>query len=294
MKPALGHLGVWFMRGLAHLPLPLVRGLGACLGWALWLIARRRRRIAATNLGLCFPHRSSAERRRWLRRHFVCFAQAWLDRSWLWHAPASVVRARLSLQGQVSALLQPGPIVILAPHFVGLDAGWTALTLLLERRMCTLYAEQLNPQADGWILQGRQRFGAPRVLARRQGMRAVVQALRAGEPFYLLPDMDHGARDAVFVPFFGVPAATVTSLSRVSRLAGATVVPVTARLSASGYEVEVHPPWSDAPTEDATADTALMNLRLQAWIETMPEQYYWVHKRFKTRPSGEPDVYADI
>jgi KDO2-lipid IV(A) lauroyltransferase len=104
--------------------------------------------------------------------------------------------------------------------------------------------------------------------------------------------MDYGARDSVFVPFFGVPAATITSLSRFARLADAQVVPIVTRLTPSGYEVMVMPPWQDYPTRDATADTAEMNRRLEAFIATMPEQYYWVHKRFKNRPPGEPGVYG--
>jgi KDO2-lipid IV(A) lauroyltransferase len=104
--------------------------------------------------------------------------------------------------------------------------------------------------------------------------------------------MDYGARDSVFVPFFGVPAATIASLSRFARLADAQVVPVVSRLTSAGYEVTVMPAWADFPTRDALADTALMNRRLEAFIATMPEQYYWVHKRFKTRPPGEPGFYG--
>jgi len=285
-------VGLGLMRALAWLPLPWLRALGWLLGQVLHTVAARRRRIARTNWALCFPTASGRDTRRAVRQHFVRFAQAWLDRSWLWEAPAKVVAQRLTLTGDLQALAGTRPTVLFAPHFVGMDAGWTALTVHLPRRCCGLYAAQLNPDVDRWMAQGRQRFGNPHIVAMRHGLKPLVAALRSGEPLYLLPDMDYGARDSVFVPFFGVPAATIASLSRFARLADAQVVPVVSRLTPQGYEVTVMPAWADYPTRDAVADTALMNRRLEAFIATMPEQYYWVHKRFKTRPPGESGFYG--
>ncbi len=287
-------LGVGFMRLLAHLPLPWVRALGWLLGRVLHVVAARRRRIAQTNWAACFPDQSEAERDAAVRRHFVVFAQAWLDRSWLWEAPAHVVRRRLLLKGDLAALEGSEPTVIFAPHFVGMDAGWTAITAHLPRRFCGVYAEQLNADVDRWMFQGRQRFNNPLAVGKRQGLRAIASALRDGLPLYLLPDMDHGERDAVFVPFFGVTAATVTSLPRLARLGKARVVPVLTRLVPDGYEVTVLPPWEHYPGGTVEEDTAAMNRALEGYVRTMPEQYYWVHKRFKTRPPGEPPFYVGV
>lgn len=285
-------LGLGFMHLLAHLPLSWVRAMGWLLGHALHLLAARRRRIARTNWALCFPGDSEAQRHRAVRHHFVLFAQAWLDRSWLWEADRDTVRRRLSFQGDLQALEGTEPTVLFAPHFVGMDAGWTALTVHLQRRCCGIYAGQLNPDVDRWMAQGRQRFGDPHIVAMRQGLKPLIAALRAGEPLYLLPDMDYGDRDSVFVPFFGIPTATISSLPRFARLSGARVVPIVSRLTRDGYEVRVMPPWVGYPSGDPLADTALMNQRLEAMIATMPEQYYWVHKRFKTRPPGEASLYG--
>src|SRR5690606_29258336 len=115
--------------------------------------------------------------------------------------------------------------------------------------------------------------------------------LRKGGLLYLLPDMDFGRDQTIFVPFYGVQAATVPSLSRFARLGKAKVVPVVAKLTPGGYEIRVLPAWQNFPTDDVEADTALMNERLQGYIDTMPSQYYWVHRRFKTRPEGEPPIY---
>lgn len=289
---ALGNrLGLAFMRLLSVLPLSWVRALGWLLGVVLHAVVLRRRRIARINWALCFPGQSEAERVRAIRRHFIFFAQAWLDRGWLWEGAPATVRRRLRLVGDLGALEGTAPTVLFAPHFVGMDAGWIALTAHLQRRFCGIYAEQLNADVDRWMARGRQRFGEPHIVARRQGLKPLIAALRSGEPLYLLPDMDHGARDSVFVPFFGVQTATLPSLPRFARLSGSMVVPVVSRMTPTGYEVTVHSPWADYPTKDVVADTARMNRELEAMIRSMPEQYYWVHKRFKTRPEGEPSPY---
>jgi Kdo2-lipid IVA lauroyltransferase/acyltransferase len=280
------------MRLLAGLPLSWVRAAGWLFGRSLHLVAARRRRIALTNWMLCFPGSSPAQAQRAIRDHFVHFAQAWLDRSWLWEGRPELVRRRLKLVGDLDALKGDAPTVLFAPHFVGMDTGWTALTAHLDRKFCGIYARQLNVDIDRWMSQGRQRFGEPHIVAKSAGLKALVSALRAGEPLYLLPDMDYGRRDSIFVPFFGVQAATVPSLSRFARMARAQVVPVVARMTREGYEVTVHPPWTGFPTDDVAADTARMNRELEAFIRQMPEQYYWVHKRFKTRPEGQTSPYG--
>jgi KDO2-lipid IV(A) lauroyltransferase len=280
-----------FLRLLAWLPLSWVRALGAGLGRVLFRLLGRRRRIALTNLALCFPQLPVAEREALARRHFVVFVQAWLDRGWLWHGAPETVRRRLHLTGAVDELAGTAPTLLFAPHFVGLDAGATALSQQVSRDFATIFTPQSNQQVDAWVARGRQRFGNAKLYNRADGIKPVVAALRAGEPVYLLPDMDFGARDSVFVPFYGVPAATVPSLSRFARLGRARVVPVVTRMTEAGYEVQVLPGWDGYPSGDVEADTALMNQRLQTYIDSMPEQYFWVHKRFKTRPPGAPSVY---
>ncbi len=291
MIALLTRLGIAFMRLLSRLPLAWVRGLGWLLGWFLYLVAVPRRRVVAVNLALCFPDLSAHERARWVPHVFIYFAKAWLDRSWLWHAPQSVLARRLNLTGERQALQGQQPVVIFAPHFVGLDAGWTALALQLGRPLTTIYTNQANTQVDAWILSGRQRFGQTRLFGRVEGVKDIVAQLRGGAALYLLPDMNFGPEESVFVPFYGVPAATVPSLSRFARLGRAQVVPVVTRMTALGYEVQVRTAWPDFPTDDVQADTALMNLRLQDYINAMPQQYYWVHKRFKSRPPGQDSVY---
>ena len=283
--------GIVFMKALAFLPLAWIRALGAGLGWLLYRLVASRRRVVLTNLSMCFPALSTAERERLAKRTFVCFSQAWLDRAWLWHAPKAWVWRRVRLTGTVDELAGTAPTVVFLPHFVGLDAVLPAVALAMARPSISIYTDQSNQRVDQWILRGRRRFGLLGLFGRIDGVKPVVAALRQGRPLYLLPDMDFGPEESVSVPFYGVPAATVPSLSRFARLGRAKVVPVLPRITDWGYEVQVLPAWSDFPSQDAVLDTTRMNASLQDYISTMPEQYYWVHKRFKTRPEGEASLY---
>jgi Kdo2-lipid IVA lauroyltransferase/acyltransferase len=279
------------IRLVALLPLPVVRFLGSLLGLILYGVVGSRRRIVWSNLTLCFPHWSRSEVRRNARQVFKYFAQSWLDRGWLWHGSAQRLRSRLRVVGAVNELVGDEPTVIFAPHFFGLDAGWTALTQQISRSFTTIYTDQANKVADRWILRGRKRFGGARLFGRVEGVKPIIAGLKNGEPLYLLPDMNFGPHESLFVPFYGVPAATVPSLSRFARLGRAKVVPVISRMTGWGYEVEVLPAWKNFPTPNMQADTELMNLKLQTYIDQMPCQYYWVHKRFKDRPEGAAALY---
>ncbi|HNZ91238.1 MAG TPA: lipid A biosynthesis acyltransferase [Acidovorax sp.] len=286
-----GRLGVWFMRVLAHLPLPLLRALGWCLGQLLYLLAVPRRKVALRNLALCFPDAPATQRRRWARETFVVFCQTWLDRSWLWFAPREVVQRRVRLQGALAELEGDRPTIIFAPHFYGMDAGGTALTLHTPRAFTSIFSTHPDPAVDAWFMAGRQRFGDVRMLNRADGVKPILSNLRKGGLLYLLSDMDFGPGESIFVPFYGIPTATVPSLPRFARLGRAKVIGMYTRLTSTGYVAEITPAWEHYPSDDVEADTAQMNLRLQSYIDTMPGQYYWVHKRFKTRPAGEPSVY---
>jgi Kdo2-lipid IVA lauroyltransferase/acyltransferase len=291
LATAFSHAGVLFMRLLAPLPLPVVRALGWALGWVLYALIAKRRKVVRKNLALCFPEHSAQYSYRLVPQIFIKFTQAWLDRSWLWHGSDAQLAQRLKVTGDVQALRETPRLVLFAPHFVGLDAGGVVITKNKLRPLCSIYSPQNDPVVDQWILQGRTRHGGLRLFARREGVREIAAAVQAGEALYLLPDMDFGAQGAEFVPFFGTLAATVTSLSRFSRLPKASVVTLLNRMTPEGYEVHFSSPWENFPTRDAAFDTLRMNQELEKLVREIPEQYYWVHKRFKTRPPGEPPIY---
>jgi Kdo2-lipid IVA lauroyltransferase/acyltransferase len=283
--------GLRLLKCLSYLPLSWLRGLGAALGWLLYVVVTARRHVLLTNLRVCFPALTERERQTLAQQSFVYFAQAWLDRSWLWHRSAECIQSRVRLTGEVDSLSVAQPTVVFAPHFVGLDVGWTALTLQLSLKFTTIFTPQSNRTIDAWVAQGRERFGDVHLFRREDGVKPIVSALRDNALLYLLPDMNFGANESIFVPFYGEMAATVPSLSRFAKLGRARVLPVTTRMTNTGYEVTVHATWQDFPTDDAEADTALMNRRLEDLIATMPAQYFWVHQRFKTRPPGAAPIY---
>ena len=173
------HPGILFMRALSHLPLGAVRGLGTLLGRLLFVLARSRRRVALINLRLAYPQWSEAERVALARRNFVYFAQAFLDRSWLWHAHPGLVRQRLRITGAVDDLTREGAVVMFAPHFYGMDAGGSAVMQQIDRPACTIYSTQPNPALDEWMQPGRQRFGDATLLSRTEGILPALEPAHA-------------------------------------------------------------------------------------------------------------------
>ncbi len=283
-------LTLGLMRALHWLPLPLLRALGAALGTLLWLFARERRRVAHINLSLCFPEMGQAQRSALVRATFRAFSQSVIDRAILWHSPPQRIRTLVHVAGEAHLERLAGqPVILLAPHFAGLDAAWARLTL--ERRLASIYARQKNAAFNAALKAGRSRFNDPLLLSRQDGMRAILRELSNGLPLYTLPDMDLGARDAVFAPFFGVPAATITAVSRLARLAGAAVLPVVTRMTPRGYEVTIHPPWDHFPSASDEDDARRMNAFIETEVRANLAQYHWLHKRFKTRPTGAARLY---
>ena len=285
-------LGLALMHLLAKLPLPVLRGIGWGVGRLLFILAAPRRKIALRNLELCFPEVPAAQRRAWAKETFVVFCQTFIDRSWLWFGSEALVRSRVQLTGALHELEGDTATIVFAPHFYSMDAGGLALPLNTPREFTSIFATNPDPVLDAWFMAGRQRFGKVRMLNRADGVKPIIQCLRKGGLLYLLPDMDYGPSDSVFVPFFAVPdAATIPSLSRFARLGKAKVVALYSRMTPQGYVAELTPAWDNFPTDDHVADTARMNRELQAAIRTRPAQYYWVHMRFTTRPAGQDSLY---
>jgi len=287
----MSQVGLKLFQCIGFLPLSVLRAMGTMVGLTLYVGARWRRHVVLQNLRVCFPEKSESKRQEIAKQAFVYFVQAWFDRSWLWHRSPSCIQARVRFTGFVDELKADVPTVIFAPHFVGLDVGWTLLTLRVTKHFTTIFTPQSNAAAGAWMTQGRSRFGQVQLLQREDGVKTIVSSLRNNAWLYLLPDMNFGPEESIFVPFFGESAATVPSLSRFAKLGRARVLPVVTRMTSNGYEVEVHHAWNDFPTDDAQADTALMNQRLETYIQDMPAQYFWVHKRFKTRPEGADPIY---
>jgi KDO2-lipid IV(A) lauroyltransferase len=285
-------LMVGLMWLLHFLPLAVLAPIGRGLGMIAYFVAAERRRVGITNVRLCFPELAEKERKRLVRRHFQAFGRALIERGILWWSSKERIQRIVRVEGIEHWLAVKGkPVLWLASHFVGLDMG--ASRLSTEYQGAGMYTRQKDPTLDAVLYRGRTRFIKPRLVSRQDGIRSLLRVIREGVPFYYFPDMDYGPRDSMFVPFFGVPAATITGLSRIARMSGALVVPIVTRQLAggAGYVVRFYPAWSDFPTEDVLADTRRMNAFIEDRVREMPEQYHWLHKRFKTRPPGEVRVY---
>jgi KDO2-lipid IV(A) lauroyltransferase len=275
------------------------RGLGAVgekLGALLYFLAGERRRIAATNLRLCFPELSELARDLLLRRHFRALGRASLQETVSWWGSRAEVNGLTRFEGLEHLTPHLGkPLILFAPHFVGVTIAGVRVTSEFAP-VVTLNAQIKNPYIHRLAFQARERFGRDgqhsEIYQRSDGIKPVLRAIKRGLPFYYPPDLDFGRKDAVFTPLFGTPAATITGLSRVARVTGAVVVPCITRQEKGGYVARFYPAWDNFPTDNIEADTRRMNAFLEDRIREMPEQYFWVHKRFKTRPQGEASLYG--
>ncbi|MDP3844214.1 MAG: lipid A biosynthesis acyltransferase [Oxalobacteraceae bacterium] len=279
---------------LHWLPLPLLGRFGSGVGSLLFVLLRSRRHITLTNLRLCMPELSEAERLALARQHFQAYSRSVWERSILWWASETRLKRliRVEQPGVPTAAMANGPTILLCPHFVCLDVAGVATAM--EVSACSMYVQQKNSTFDRILRAGRERFRPVRLFTRQDGIKPIMRALRDGLPYFMLPDMDFGPKDAEFVPFFGIPAATLTATARIAAVTGAQIIPVIATFlpNYQGWSVKFYPAWKNYPGPDITAATRRMNEFIEERAREAPAEYFWTHKRFKTRPPGVLSVYA--
>jgi Kdo2-lipid IVA lauroyltransferase/acyltransferase len=284
--------GIFFLWLLHFLPLAVLAPIGRAVGMATYLVIRKRRHIARTNLRLCFPELSPRQRERLLRSHFQCFGRALVESGIAWWSRVERLRRVVRIEGQEHVEALKGQRFIgFVPHFVGIELE--GLRMTADYRGVAIYVRQRDKYVDTFLRRKRERFPGTRMIARSKGVKEILRALEGGQALQLSPDMDLGARDSIFVPFFGIPTATVTALSRMSRLMKLRIIPLVVRQlpGGQGYVARFYPAWDDYPGASIEEDTRRMNAFLEERIREMPEQYLWTHRRFKTRPPGEAKVY---
>lgn len=280
---------IWLLHWL---PLPLLGRLGEAIGALLFLLMKKRRHITLTNLQLCLPDLPEAERKTMARRHFQAYVRSVLERGILWWGSEQRLRKLIVVEpGVPLEAFKTSPTILLCPHFVCLDVAGVALTL--ESPACSIYTPQQNLVADRALRRGRLRFNHVTLLSRAAGIKPILRAMRDGLPFFMLPDMDFGAKDAEFVPFFGIPAATLTAPARIAAATQAKVIPVIATFLPDyrGWKVRFYPAWENFPGDDIVLATRRMNAFIEERVLETPAEYFWTHKRFKTRPEGSAGLY---
>lgn len=288
----LTRLGVFILWLIHLLPFRVIVAIGNSLGSVLYFVAARRRRIGETNLRLCFPEMGDMARRKLLREHFRMFTRGLIERSIIWWSSARKINSLIRIEGEEHFNAIKGkPAIFLTPHFVGMDTGGQWIAQRADT-VC-MYSRQSSQYLTDLLLKKRARFGGQRLYARQEGLRPIIRGMRESMPFIYPPDQDQGIKDGAFIPFFGVPAATMTSVPRIAKMTGAKIVPTITRVlpGGGGYVLTFYPPWENYPSGDDIADTRRMNEFIEQRVLEMPEQYFWLHKRFKTRPEGEKSLY---
>jgi len=291
-------LAMWFMRAISTFPIPLIWIVGSAIGELAYFLMARRRHITLTNIRACFPELPDREQRALARAHFRAFAQAGLATPISWWGSEARMKRIVRVPGKKEyfdrALAEKKPVILLVAHFVAIEVA--GMVLAPDHFMIDMYKRPKNLFFD-WMIRSRRTRFVPRhggaLVERREGIKPVIRAMRQGGSFFYLSDQDQGRDGSVFVPFFGVQAATLTALCRLAQITKAVVIPCFARQlpRGQGYELKFLAPLENFPSGDDVADTARMNKIIEDGVRTMPEQYFWSHRRFKTRPEGEPPFY---
>jgi KDO2-lipid IV(A) lauroyltransferase len=286
-------IALGFLKLLALLPYGLTARFGDGLGWLLYQIPSRRKRIVHINLALCFPEWSAEQLEDIAQKHFRHAIRSYVERSVQWFGSAKKLEKLVQVDSEID-LSDPDmpPTLLLGAHFVGIEAGSVFINHALGRQCGALYQPMSNETLDLVARTQRGRFGSD-MASRADSARIVLRWLRDRKPVMLGADMDYGLRNSAFVPFFGIPTCTLTAVGRLAKTGHAQVVPFIGEVlpNYKGYRLKVFRPWQNYPTGDDVADARRMNLFLEEQIRHIPEQYYWVHKRFKTRPEGQPSFY---
>jgi KDO2-lipid IV(A) lauroyltransferase len=284
-------LVVALLRALARLPYGLVARFGSGLGALLYCIPSRRKHIVQVNLQLCFPGKTTAEYELLGRSHFRHVVRSYVERGVQWFGSARAIEKLVQLESRIDLDDENSPpTIFMGFHFVAIEVGCMLYSMKLP--ITALYTPMSSKRLNTLAVEQRGRFGADMVM-RADSARRILKLLRKGGSVMLAADMDHGIENSVFVPFFGVQACTLTSVSRLARLGGARVVPFVTEVlpDYKGYKMTIFEPLADFPSESDETDARRMNEFLESQIVRFPEQYYWVHRRFKHRPEGVAGVY---
>ena len=279
---------------VTQLPYRFLLQLGRALGALMLLVATSRRHIVTRNLELCFPQLSQAERQRLVRENFAAMGIAFFEMAMSWWWPKKRLSRLVQVQGLEhlqEAQAQAQGVILMAIHFTTLEIG--AALLGQQHTIDGMYRAHKNPVFDYVQRRGRERHNADAQAIEREDVRGMLKVLRQGRAIWYAPDQDYGPKQSLFVPLFGVPAATVTATSKFAKLGRAQVIPMrqTRLPNGQGYLIQIEPPLQDFPSDSDEQDCLRINRWIEQTIAQHPEQYLWAHRRFKTRPEGEAKLY---
>lgn len=283
-----------FLYLIRLLPFCVLHKIADAIGILAYYAIKPRRKVGEINLKKCFPELNDSQRTALLKRHFQHMAKLILEYGLYWYAPADKLRSLVRYQDKHhldEALAAGEKVIILYPHFTAFEMA--VYTLNQDVPLTSMYSHQKNKALDEQILKGRHRYNNVFLIGRTEGLRAIIKHLRKSDaPFLYLPDQDFGRNDSIFVNFFGIQTATITGLSRIAGMTKAKIIPaIPTREADNTVTLRFYPAWDNFPTENVEADTQRMNDFIEERVREHPEQYFWLHKRFKTRPEGESSFY---
>ena len=285
-----GWIGVGAGWLLAQLPWAWQRALGRVLGALLYLLLPSRRRAAQRNLEWCFPELDALARKRLLRAHFRALGVGVFEFMRAWWGSIATLRRTLRIDGleHLAAIAAEGRgALLISGHFMNLE--------ICGRLLCDyaplagIYREHSGAAMEWAVKRGRLRYAA--AMFRQEELRPALRHLKQGGFLWYAPDQDMRGKDIVFAPFFGIPAATITATHQLARLSGCAVLPFFHHREGDRYVLRLGAPLESFPSADATVDSARVNAQIEAMVRAAPEQYLWIHRRFKRRPPGKPPIY---
>lgn len=286
-------LGLGALRILEPLPYRVLYALGCVVGTIVYYLPISFRRIARRNLELCLPELSSARRQKLLHAHFRSLGIGLFETAISWWSSDERIRKLTRLEGEEhlrAALARGKGAILLSAHFTTLEIG--ARTLCVRMPTNIMYRPTSNLVLEAFLMRNRGRQ-AKRAIP-RDDVRTLVTALKSNEPVWYAPDQSYRKKGAQMVPLFNIPAATNTATSRLAKMTGAAVLPFfPERLpKGAGYRMVIHPMLDNFPTDDPVADATAFNRLIEAQVRSVPEQYLWIHRRFKGLTAEYPDYYG--
>lgn len=284
----------FLLKLIGRLPFPLIQKIGVLIGNLSYLAVAPRRRVGRINLQKCFPEWTQEQRDIVLKQHFQHMGRLLAEYGLYWYGDAARLKSLVSYQDKHhldNTLAAGDKVILLYPHFTAFEMAVYALNQDIP--LISMYSHQKNQALDEQILKGRHRYGNVFLIGRTEGLRAIIKQMRKSPaPFLYLPDQDFGPKDSVFVDFFGIPTATIAGLGRIAEMTGAKVIPaIPTRREDGTVNLRFYPAWENFPCGTAEQNAQRMNDFIEARIRETPAQYYWLHKRFKTRPEGEEGFY---
>jgi KDO2-lipid IV(A) lauroyltransferase len=295
LRYAIVWLGYGLMRAVVLLPFRWQLAIGRALGRAGLCVLSARRRIAARNIELCFPQLPPAQRDQLLRAHFEALGASIVEMAMGWFGPSRSVKRRVRIEGEEhlrDALAKGSGVILFSAHFTTFEFFWPALKPLCTK-LCGMYKLQRNPVMNRMMNAGRGRNYD--VLFPKDNVREMLKLLRQNAVIWYASDQSYGGKNSALIPFFGVPAMTNTAIGRIAKASGAAVLPYFCRRlrdAPDSYVMSIGAPLDGIPSGNEIEDTRRLMKLVEDYILICPEQYWWIHQRFKGRPPPLPDVYA--